>query len=329
LTEPGLVLGLDFGGTKHTAGLARAGSAHLLARRRQPSPPGSDAATDLQIMFALARALLDEAGGRPRCVGVSFGGPVDFAAQAVKLSHHVPGWEAVPLRALVEAEFGVPAVVDNDANCGAWGEWRYGAGQGCASLLYLTVSTGVGGGWIVGGQPYRGRDSMAGELGHVPLDPAGPECVCGRRGCVEVLACGPAIARRAREQLLAHPEAGTILRGLAAGDPQALTGEMISRAAAAGDELAQAVLLAAARDLGLGIGSALSLMNPERVVLGGGVTNAGPAWWAEVRRAARANTLPEVSVDIQPAALGEDAPLRGAMALAESTFAVSDILFDR
>jgi glucokinase len=315
-----LILALDFGGTKHTAGLARAQPGKrpvLVATRRQASPAGSDGPTDLKTMFSLAHSLLSEQAETPAAVGVSFGGPVDFPARAVRLSHHVPGWQGVPLAQMVEAEFGAPAAVDNDANCGALGEWRYGAGQGCSSLLYMTVSTGIGGGWLIDGKVHRGADSMAGEIGHTPVDPDGPECVCGRRGCLEIMACGPAIARCARERLRAHPNEGTLLRRLAGGDLTAITGEMVSRAAAQGDSAAGVVLLAAAHDLGTGIGNALSLMNPQRVVLGGGVTKSGKRYWAELRRSARANTLPEISAEIVPARLSDAAPLWGAIAMAE------------
>ncbi len=331
MTDHPLLLALDFGGTKHTAALAGVGARTWVALRRQTAPPSSSAAADLATMRALALELLAAHPGRLAAVGVSFGGPVDFARGVVRLSHHVPGWEAVPLRDQLKADFGVPVAVDNDANLGALGEWRFDSGQvetqhpaplrsgdyRAASLLYITVSTGVGGGWVLEGRIFHGANSMAGEIGHTVVDPNGPPCICGRRGCVEILACGPAIARRARERLEAEPMAGARLRELIQNDLAALTAERVSRAASAGDALAEEVLLAAARDLGTGIGNALSLMNPQRVVLGGGVTKSGEAWWAEVRRAARANTLPEISADIVPAALGDDAPLWGAAALAE------------
>ena len=320
-----LLLALDFGGTKHTAALVRAGERTWIERRQQRAPHDSNARTDIAIVLDLARELLAEHPDRLAAVGVSFGGPVDFQRGFVRLSHHVPGWENFPLRDRLQAEFGAPVSVDNDANAGALGEWRFGAGQGRASLLYLTVSTGVGGGWIIDGRPYRGTDGMAGEIGHTVVNPDGPLCVCGRRGCVEVLACGPAIARRARERLEAEPQSGAILRRLIEHDLAALTADRVSRAASEGDVLAEEALLAAARDLGTGIGSALSLMNPQRVVLGGGVTKSGEKYWAEVRRAARANTLPEISVEIVPAALGDDAPLWGAVALAEKSCPHSSI----
>ena len=159
---------------------------------------------------------------------------------------------------------------------------------------------------------------MAGEIGHTVVDAQGPPCVCGRRGCVETMACGTAIARDARVRLIAEPNAGAKLRALIGNNLDEITGERVARAANEGDELARAVIDAAARALGFGIGTAITLMNPERVVLGGGVTKSGERWWSVVCASARANTLPQMRVNIVPAALGDDAPLWGAIALAEN-----------
>jgi glucokinase len=213
--------------------------------------------------------------------------------------------------------------VDNDANVAALGEHRFGAGQGCDSLLYVTVSTGIGGGWIVDGRPYRGADGMAGEIGHMVIDPTGPVCTCGQRGCLEALAAGPAIARHAQERLAEDPQAGQALRALVGGEVQVVTARHVSQAAKAGDELSRQVLDQAARALGRGIGSAISLMNPQRVVVGGGVAKSGPRYFEAVRAAARVTAPPEMTVDIVPAALGDDAPLWGAIALAEDCLRAS------
>ncbi len=312
-----LLLALDFGGTKLTAGLAVSGEHRWRAHRRVSSPPGSNAQSDLEIMTGLARDLLATAEAPLAAVGVSFGGPVDWAQGLVLLSHHVPGWEKMPLQEWLEERLGVPAAVDNDANVAALGEHRFGAGQGCDNLMYITVSTGVGGGWIVHGRPYRGADGMAGEIGHMVIEPTGPVCTCGKRGCLEALAAGPAIARRAQERLAENPQAGQALRALIGDDVQAVTARHVSQAAEAGDELSRQVLDEAARTLGRGIGSAISLMNPQRVVVGGGVAKSGPRYFEAVRAAARVSTPPEMTVDIVPAALGDDAPLWGAIALAE------------
>ncbi len=311
-----LILALDFGGTKHSAALAVRGERAWRAHRRVPAPPRANGAADQATVFALARELLG--GERPAAIGVSFGGPVDFTTGTVRLSHHVPGWENVPLQAVLEAEFGAPARVDNDANVAALGEHRFGAGQGCDSLLYITISTGVGGGWILNGQPWRGQDGMAGEIGHVTVDPAGPVCLCGKRGCVERLASGPYLAQRARERLEQEPGRGAGLRALVSDDLARVDARLVAQAAAQGDELAQSVLAEAGHALGVGIGNAANLVNPARFVLGGGVTKAGEGWWQAVRAAARATALPEVLFEIVPAGLGDDAPLWGAVALADA-----------
>ena len=195
------ILALDFGGTKLSAALfavddkpvektsrqdaknAELGNVPSLAffaswrdlssdtmldLRRVITPAGADAAYELAAMVALAGEVL--AGRAPDAIGVSFGGPTDHAAGSVRRSDHVRGWEAVPLRDRLAAEFGCPVAVDNDANVAALGEHRFGAGRGVADMMYVTVSTGVGGGWILGGRPWRGHEGMAGEIGHTVAD---------------------------------------------------------------------------------------------------------------------------------------------------------------
>jgi glucokinase len=316
-----LLLALDFGGTKHTAAVLARGEPQWRAHRRVFSPPDADARYDIDTICAMARDLL--AGERPAAVGVSFGGPVDFASGRVRLSHHVPGWENTPLRQILEAEFGVAVGVDNDANVAALGEHRFGAGQGCDSMMYITVSTGVGGGWILNRRPWRGAEGMAGEIGHTVVDPDGPVCLCGKRGCVERLASGPYIAQGARERLAEKPDRGGTLRALVGGRLEAITGKFVAEAAARGDELAWEALRVSAWGLGVGIGNAANLLNPERFVLGGGVTKAGHRWWQVVRRVAHETALPEVHFDVVPATLGDDAPLWGAIALAENCLQTS------
>lgn len=295
----------------------RAGARAWAAHSRVVSPQGADAAYDQATMLRMAHGLLAQTRGRLAAIGVSFGGPVDAQKGLVRLSHHVPGWEDVPLAARLAEEFAAPVAVDNDANVAALGEWRYGAGQGYDSVLYVTVSTGIGGGWVLDGRIWSGADGMAGELGHVVVRPGGTPCVCGKRGCVEAEACGPAMARKAAARLQESPHAGSLLLALAEGRPDAVTGEMVARAAQAGDPLAQDVLMEGAEALGSGLAAAINLVNPAVVVLGGGVTKAGEAWWQRVRQTARAEALPQARAEIVPAGLGDDAPLWGAAALAE------------
>jgi glucokinase len=317
-----LILALDFGGTKLAAATVNLGSRQWLGYERRLSPPNADANTDLEIMRSLIYSLLQSA--KPDAIGVSFGGPVDAGIGMVRLSHHVAGWENIPLRNLLEEEFGVSASVDNDANVAALGEHRFGAGQGFDSLFYVTISTGVGGGWILNGKPWRGASGMAGEIGHMVVDPSGPMCLCGKRGCVERLASGPYMAQDVREVLQNEPqrrggrgeERGEVLRGLVGDDLELVTGKVVSEAALQGDELAREILFRGAWGLGVGIGNVANLMNPQRFVLGGSVTKAGARWWEVVRKTAREVALPEVNFEIVPAMLGDDAPLWGAVALA-------------
>jgi glucokinase len=314
-----LILALDFGGTKLAAATVEAGSREWLDYENRLSPANADALSDIEIM----RSLIDSVLGRckPDAIGVSFGGPVDAATGLVRLSHHVPGWENIPLKQLLEEEYNAPVSVDNDANVAAVGEHRFGAGQGYDSLFYITISTGVGGGWILNGKPWQGAGGMAGEIGHIVVDPTGPVCLCGKRGCVERLASGPYMAQNARELLEkeAHNSPtstrGEILKYLLGNDLDLITGQIVSAAAAHGDELAREVLYKAAWALGVGIGNVANLMNPQRFVLGGGVTKAGDSFWATVRKVAQETALPEVNFEVVRALLGDDAPLWGAVAL--------------
>ena len=171
------------------------------ACRASGRPASADAAYDQTTVLRMARELLTQVRGLLVGVGVSFGGPVDAARDSCGSPITYPGWEDVPLAQILSAELGVPAAVDNDGNVAALGEWRFGAGQGAESLLYVTVSTGVGGGWVLGGQIWSGADGMAGEIGHVIVRPGGMPCACGKRGCVEAEACGPAMARKASPRL--------------------------------------------------------------------------------------------------------------------------------
>ena len=313
------LLAFDFGGTKLSAATTSAeelasARPNWTSKRRVFSPPGADAAYDLQNMTALGQELLG--AQRPSAIGVSFGGPADFSSGRVLRSDHVPGWQNVPLQAALEETFGVPVRIDNDANVGALGEAKLGAGRRTPDLFYITISTGVGGGLILNGRLWRGLHGLAGEIGHVVVDPGGPTCLCGKRGCVERLASGPYMSQDARQELARSPENGRILADLAGGKP--ITGEIVARAAVAGDEIARKILLRGARALGLGIGNTANLLDIPLFVLGGGVTRAGSLWWDEVRRSARSTALAGIKFEVVPAALADDAPLWGAAFLAQS-----------
>ncbi len=294
-----MILAFDFGGTKLTAGCLRNGETEWHDLKRVFSPDGADAQYEIETMIALGKALID--GQEIERIGISFGGPVDYESGIVRLSHHVTGWENIPLQQMFESEFGVPVRVDNDANVAALGEYQFGAGQGVADMMYLTVSTGVGGGWVLNGRSWRGHEGMAGEIGHMTVDPNGPLCLCGKRGCVERYASGPYMAADM------EPEDGVTW-----------TGKVVSEMAAQGHDGAMRRLMLGAWGWGRGVGSAANLIFPKGFVLGGGVTKSGEAWWTAVRKTAHQTAIPEVDFDIVPAQLGDDAPLWGAIALGET-----------
>jgi glucokinase len=316
-----LLLALDFGGTKLSAAVLQLQDGRpeqeWEAQQRAFSPAGADAQYSIKHMLSMARELLRDR--QPSAVGVSFGGPVNAVDGIVRLSHHVPGWENIHLADLLERELAAPAALDNDANTAAAGEFRFGAGQGYSSLFYITVSTGVGGGWILNGKPWSGANGMAGEIGHMVIDPDGPVCSCGKRGCVERLASGPSMAQNARDLLQAGPEQlsqASILLKLAGGELSGITAKIISQAAAQGDLFARQVMEAAARSLGLAVGNTANLMNPQLFVIGGGVSKSGPLYWDSLRKGTRETALPHIQTKLLPAALGDDAPLWGAAGLA-------------
>lgn len=254
------MIAIDLGGTKVAAAVVLP-DGRVAGRLEEPTSQEGPAAC-VEQMARLARDAARAAGVAPgACAGVAVAcpGPVDARAGVV---HHPPnlrGWGDEPLRERMAAALGMPARIANDADCAALGEWAFGAGRGCRHLLYVTVSTGVGGGLVLDGRLWTGTGS-AGEIGHMPVDPDGPACGCGRRGCLEALASGPAIARRY-----------AALAGLDA-VPAAVA---VFAAARAGDVRARQAIEEAGTALGRALGGVVNLLGPERIVIGGGVGAGG------------------------------------------------------
>lgn len=248
--------------------------------------------------------------------GVSFGGPVNFKDQRVT-SVHTPGWNGFDLSEWAQKTLGLRCLVDNDANCGAIGEHRYGAARGAESLVYLTLSTGIGGGIITHRRLHRGRDSMAGEVGHIPLGAADDFCTCGlKSGCTEYFASGRALERRVREFALRNPERAAAL--LKRGAAETLTARDLVEAAKEGDSEAAAIFQEAAQWLGRAVLVIIRLLDPDKIILGGGVAQAGhflleaihaplKTWWSP--------SFP-YTTEIDLAQLGDYSPLYGAAGLA-------------
>ena len=234
----------------------------------------------------------------------------------VVTSHHVPGWDNVPLAARLEGDVGVPVVLENDARAAALAEALFGAGRGVRVVLYVNIGTGIGGGLVIGGQLYHGETGQAGEIGHTTVRHGGPACTCGRRGCLEAIASGRALARQARA-LAADPRAGAAVRAAAGGDVTAVTGKHLFTAAQEGDAAAGVVVQEVASALGLALGTATNLLNPGRIVLGGGVADLGEMLLEPVRDAMQPYVLPAThQPEVVTAALGYEAGVAGALALA-------------
>jgi len=311
---PRPVLALDIGGTKLTAGVI-AHQGEVVAHCARPTDAGASPPEMLETLLEMAEEVLPRAPAEWNglsAIGISFGGPVDFARGRTITCHHLAGWEGIPLRELVAERAGLPVVMDNDANAAALGETVFGAAKGCRHVLYLTVSTGIGAGLILDGGVYRGADSMAGEMGHMVVAPGGPVCTCGRRGCLEAVAAGPAIAAAAREGLAHHPESV-----LAATPPGEITARHVAEAAES-DALAARVMAQAGEYLGMGIACAVNLINPEVVVVGGGVSRSGDLLLGPAREAVAGLAAAESTrhLRIVPGALEPLGALLGAAALA-------------
>ncbi len=294
-------LAIDIGGSKFSMAVFENGR---MARResRETDKDGGREWMLAQIV-PLAREWRGEAAF-DSC-GIGFGGPVKYLEQRIALSTHVGGWRDFPLAAYIETELGVPCIMDNDANLGALGEARFGAGRVAgrgagqtperrvtkplSPLFYMTLSTGIGGGIIHEGTVWRGADSYGGEIGHLTIRPNGPECLCGARGCFERMCCG----------LWLEKDYGKSAKELLE-DPVFVASYVV--------------------DLALGLKACIMLLNPARIVIGGGIAKAGAALFVPLRVELRRQITAwsGARIDVVPAALADDSVLWGALALVEA-----------
>lgn len=311
-----LVIAVDLGGTQLRTALFDE-SFQVLTRHAEPTLAHEGEESVVKRMIAAVRSLGDEAGwGRIRAVGVSAPGPLDPWRGVVLWAPNLPGWEQVPLKERLSEALDQPVFVGNDGNLAALAEQRCGAGQGRADLVYLTVSTGIGGGVISGGQLVLGRGGFGGEVGHMTIEAGGPRCNCGNIGCLEALASGTAIARQAREVVEAG--ARTCIAELAGGDLARITAKLVHEAADQGDVVAVDIYRKAGMYLGVGIVNLMYLFNPGMIVMGGGVTKAEDLLFVPMRAAIR-QRIDEIywqDCPIVRATLGSDVCLMGAAILA-------------
>jgi glucokinase len=278
-------LAIDIGGTKFSLAVFEGGRMIL----RESRPTDREGGRDWMLDAIVSTARQWQRQTRLDACGIGFGGPVDYQKQMVALSTHVGGWKDFALSSFFAEKLGMPALMDNDANVGALGETVYGAGAGFGpTVFYMTISTGIGGGIVMDGRIYRGADSYAGEIGHLTVRPDGPECLCGARGCLERMCSGLWLERdygRTARELFQDPE-------------------FVRRYVV---------------DLALGIKSSIMLLNPARIIIGGGISKAGAALFDPLRTELRRQITDwsRACINVAPAALGDDSVLYGALALAK------------
>jgi glucokinase len=314
--DAGPVLALDIGGTKLAVAVVTAeGAVHGLVVEPTRREEGWREVT--RRLFDMGHRAVDRAGFGPvAAVGIACGGPLDPASGLVLCPPNLPGWAEVPIGPLAADAFGVPFALQNDATAGAIAEYRFGAGRGTSTMLYLTISTGVGGGAVVNRTLHRGAADNGGEFGHIIVHRGGRRCGCGRRGCVEAYASGTAIAERAREALARG--ASSTLAAL-----PAPTAADVSAAAAAGDPLAAAVWAETVDLLGAAVTDLVNVFEPDLVVLGGGVTRAGAMLIEPVRRLVAGEAMAPAAraARIVPAAHGDLVSVVGAGAIGHDLLA--------
>ncbi|HEY1263785.1 MAG TPA: ROK family protein [Terriglobales bacterium] len=318
-SQDGVVIGVDIGGTKVAAGLVN----HKGEIRRQTKAPMSargSAQAGLEAVLNAVGYVLDGDSALKqslRGIGICSPGPLDPTTGVIINPPNLPCWRNFPLAEEVSRICHVPVKVDNDANAAALAECLWGAGRGYRNVFFTIIGTGIGTGILFDGRIYHGRTGAAGEGGHVTIDYKGPRCGCGKPGCIEVLASGPAIARRARGKISDDPGRGKAVLELAAGNPDLITSETVGKAFAAGDPLAKEVLLETVELLAVWLGNMIDLLEPDVMILGGGAAAMLQPLYGEIR-----DRLPRWSVNtrcqeipIVAAAYGNEAGIAGGAAL--------------
>ena len=306
---------LDFGGTKMLAGIID-DSGELVVRRRIDTLASRGAADVIARAVSLLRELARETGiatDRLAGIGCSVPGPLDSERGMVIFSPNL-AWRDVPLAAVLSGELGAPVRIEDDARCAALGEARRGGARGAQNAVYVTISTGIGGGVIVNGRIYRGSHGCAGEVGHITLAARGPPCSCGNLGCFESLASGSAIAARARQAVL-HGDDTLLARFR--DEPALLASEHVIDAAHRGDAVALRILETAGMYIGIGLAAVATAYDPEVIVLGGGVIHPDGILLRRAREVFQARVISPLGslVRIVPAELGDESALWGAAAL--------------
>ncbi len=311
------VLTVDIGGTKIATALVDERGV-VLSRARGESPDSSDADVLVDAVERVAQQALQPAGVGLADVGVmglSCAGIIDTRRGVVVYSPNVASLRQTPLREMLSGRMGIVVKMANDATLAALGEWEFGLHRSVQDLVYVTVSTGIGGGIIAGGRLVDGAHGAGGEVGHMTIDVEGPACPCGRSGCWEAMASGRALAERTVSRI---EEGETSIVGeLAGGDMEKVDAQLVSIAARQGDALAREMIETTAFYVGVGLGNLINIFNPAMVVIGGGLTKIGEPLLEPAVRIARERAYVTMvgHVDIRTATLGDDSPLLGAAAM--------------
>jgi len=315
------IIGVDLGGTNIAAGAMPTDGTREIGMRMAPthSEEGAEAVVDRiarMIEDVIAQTRAETGAERSDFLGVGIGspGPLDRARGIVIVSPNL-AWRNFPLRDEVSKRVSLPAALDKDANCATLGEWWCGAAKGGRNVVGITIGTGIGGGLIFDGKLYHGSSDGAGEIGHTTIDPTGRRCKCGNYGCLEAYASGPAIAERAREEL--EVDGDSILLEMVEGDASRITAQIVFEASKRGDVVATQVVRDTAHFLGVGVSNLINVLNPDIVVIAGGVTQAGDLLFdplrAEIKRRAFKSLVDACRV--VPGALPLSAGVVGAVAI--------------
>lgn len=305
---------MDIGGTKVAAGLVDT-NGEISARVREPMVSNSSAQEGLNAVLSAIAKVMPEGEFGVGGIGICAPGPLDPKTGVIWNPPNLPCWRNFPLGESVQKRYAAPVKIDNDANAAALAETRWGAARGCRNVFYATIGTGIGTGIVFDGKIYHGRTGSAGEGGHVSIDYRGPICRCGKPGCIEILASGTAIAQRAREEMAVGTN--SVMLELAGGDVDALTGEIVGKAADGGDDLAKAILTQATEMLALWLSNMVDLFDPDVIVIGGGAAALYQPFFGKLReRISHLTVNPRADeVPILSARYGADAGIAGGAAL--------------
>ncbi len=312
------IVGLDIGGTNVVVGLVPFGGGVPQGVRKLLTLPETGGEEVVRRAGGAVEEAMEEVfrtlgGNRDQIAGIGIGAPGPLNRQTgVLLEAPNLGWKDFPLRDLVSDVLGLPAAVDNDANCATYGEWWMGAGRGSTTLVGLTLGTGIGGGLVVNGEIHHGASDAAGEFGHMTIDSTGRKCNCGNYGCLEAYASGPNIAARAVEGIESGIE--SVLVELVEGDLAKITAATVYEGVVLGDPYADEVMKETAKFLGVGIANLINILNPDVIVIAGGVTRAGDHLFVPLRKEVRRRAFRSAvdACQIVPAALPETAGVIGA-----------------